>query len=240
MQCLDAPEMLPKWPSHQLGNHADPVRAAFPAPDGQLAARQVEILDPQHEALGQPQPAAIEQQADQAMGARKKAKDRRHLLPREHHRQRGRHPPARQPPQLLERSAHDVPIKKEERAEHLLLGGRGEPSLDRQVSQELPDLRRARFGRVPEIAEPDKSPGPVDIGSFRALAQMLEAQIGMQRLQQGRLVLHSGPPEVDPHTFVSTTPAAGINPAPAPGSGDGESRGSSPRPAPRLSELGGP
>jgi hypothetical protein len=70
---------------------------------------------------------------------------------------------------------------------------------------------------------------------------MLEAQIGMQRLQQGRLVLHSGPPEVDPHTFVPATPAAGINPARM-GAGirDGQSRGSPPWPAPGLSELGGP
>jgi hypothetical protein len=70
---------------------------------------------------------------------------------------------------------------------------------------------------------------------------MLEAQIGMQRLQQGRLVLHSGPPKVDPHTFVSTTPTAGIIPARMWARiRDGQSRGSPPRPAPGLSELGGP
>jgi len=61
-----------------------------------------------------------------------------------------------------------------------------------------PALRGAQFGGVPEATETDEPLGPVDIGGFGAPAQMLEAQVGLQRLQEERLVRHSGRPETTP------------------------------------------
>jgi len=46
MQRLDAPEMLPEWPPHRLGNDGDPVVAALTPPDRHLTPVQVEVLDP--------------------------------------------------------------------------------------------------------------------------------------------------------------------------------------------------
>lgn len=47
-------------------------------------------------------------------------------------------------------------------------------------------------------------------GGFGALAQMLEAQVGLQRLQEGRLVLHSGLPEMT-RQYRLPVPASRIN-----------------------------
>ena len=57
----------------------------------------------------------------------------------------------------------------------------------------------------------DEPLGPVDIGGFGAPARMLEAQVGLQRLQEGRLVLHSGLAGDDPGPIGLPVPAARIN-----------------------------
>jgi hypothetical protein len=54
------------------------------------------------------------------------------------------------------------------------------------MTQELPHLGGAHLGGVPEATETDEPLGPVDIGALGAPTQMLEAQIGLQRLQEGR------------------------------------------------------
>jgi hypothetical protein len=73
-------------------------------------------------------------------------------------------------PQRLERSAENVAGEKEQRAEGLL----------------LPHLGGAELGGVPEATETDEPLGPVDIGRFGSPTQMLEARVGLQRLQEGR------------------------------------------------------
>jgi hypothetical protein len=54
------------------------------------------------------------------------------------------------------------------------------------MTQESPHLGGPQFGGVPEATEPEEPLGPVDIGGFGAPAQMLEAQVGLQRLREGR------------------------------------------------------
>ena len=83
------------------------------------------------------------------------------------------------------KSSCTVRVEKQQRAEGLLLGGRREVSLHHQMTQELPYLGGSQFGGVPEATETDEPLGPVDLGSFGAPAQMLEAQVGLQRLQEG-------------------------------------------------------
>ena len=85
--------MLPQWLSHRFRDDGDPVFAALTPPDGQLTPLQVEVLDPQHQALGHSKRAAVQQQAHQAMGALKQFQDSRHFLRGQHHRQRGGYSP---------------------------------------------------------------------------------------------------------------------------------------------------
>jgi hypothetical protein len=87
--------------------------------------------------------------------------------------------------------ADDVAIQEQQRAESLLLSGRRQVSLLDQMTEETTHVRRAQFAGVAEPVEADEPLGPVDIGFFSAPAHVLESQIGLQRLQELRLVLHS-------------------------------------------------
>ncbi len=60
-----------------------------------------------------------------------------------------------------------------------------------QMTEEMTHVRRAQFAGVAEPAEADEPLGPVDIGFFSTPAHVLEPEIGLQRLQELRLVLHS-------------------------------------------------
>jgi hypothetical protein len=100
-------------------------------------------------------------------------------------------------------------VEKQQRAQGLRLGGRREVSLHHQITQELPHLGGAQFGGVPEATETDEPLGPVDLGGFGAPAQRLEAQVGLQRWPEGRLVLHSGLREMTPAISGSRSPPPG-------------------------------
>src|SRR5690606_16610302 len=72
-------------------------------------------------------------------------------------------------------------------------GGRREVSPHHEMSQEPPHVGRSQFGGVPEAAETDEPLGPVDIGGFGAPAQVLEAQVGLQRLPEDGQVAGCAP-----------------------------------------------
>jgi hypothetical protein len=58
-------------------------------------------------------------------------------------------------------------------------------------------LGGAQFRRRAEGHRNGRTVCPVDVGGFGAPTQMLEAQVGLQRLQKGRLVLRSDHPAMD-------------------------------------------
>jgi hypothetical protein len=75
--------------SHQLcgdlcGKHSAAISRALAAPDDDLMAREVHVLDPQAAAFQQPKPGAVQQSCDDGMRAVQLAKQARHLRSSEH------------------------------------------------------------------------------------------------------------------------------------------------------------
>ena len=52
------------------------------------------------------------------------------------------------------------------------------------MAKELSHFGSAQLGGMPEPTETDEPLGPVDVGCFGAPAQMLKAQVGLQRLEK--------------------------------------------------------
>jgi hypothetical protein len=68
--------------SRQQGH---PVALSLASAHPELAAAEVQVLDPQLETLLKPQPRSVEQQAHQAGRAPQRPQHRTYLIPGEHH-----------------------------------------------------------------------------------------------------------------------------------------------------------
>jgi len=94
------------------GQHRDPVLRALPVAHQDLAIVEVDVLDPEFEALGQAQPGAVQQACHQPLGPAHRAQQAAHLRAAQH---RGHaHRPLR-PLQLVQprqRLLQHLPVKK--------------------------------------------------------------------------------------------------------------------------------
>ena len=95
-----------------------------------------------------------------------------------------------QPSDLL---FQDSLVEKEQRTESLVLGGRSDLTLSRQMGQEGAHLFLAQVARMPLSMEADESLDPIAIGVLRAEAIMLQAQPIVHLFEQlFRLARRSG------------------------------------------------
>ena len=83
-----------------------------------------------------------------------------------------------------ELSLENLLIKKEQRAERLVLSGRGNVALDRKVSQERADLFFAHRVRMAFVVEDDETSNPIDVSLFGADAVMLNAQMPADAVEE--------------------------------------------------------
>lgn len=75
-------------------------------------------------------------------------------------------------------------IKKENRAEGLVLSGGGDTALDREMAQEGGDLGFAHLGRMAFLVEEDEAPDPIEISLLGADAVALDAQVPAHAIEQ--------------------------------------------------------
>ena len=91
----------------------------------------------------------------------------------------------------------DVAVEKQERAQRLVLGRSGNPTLDRQGAEKASDLGRAHLGGMALAVEEDVATDPPDVGFLGAptavakavrygLQKPLETAILPLRREQGR------------------------------------------------------
>ena len=73
-----------------------------------------------------------------------------------------------------ELGGENLAVKKEERAQRLVLGRRGDFPVDREAGEEALDVGRFEYRGVAVVIEADESPDPVDVGLLGPDAVVLE------------------------------------------------------------------
>jgi hypothetical protein len=167
------------------------VRRSFsPFPSRTLAVAEVQVLDPQADALHQPQPRPVEQPCHQPVGPA-------HLRHYEVGLFAGEHDgDARRPLGPLDTLdvgqlyPEHFSVEEEERRERLILTRGGDTAVCSEVREELADLGRTHLGGVALAVEEYEALDPVDVGALGADAIMLEPQAPPNLLKQRRSFCH--------------------------------------------------
>src|SRR6185436_16143237 len=81
----------------------------------------------------------------------------------------------------------DVAIEKQQRAERLILRGRGDAAVHRERAQETRHLGRPHLGWMTLAVEEDIATDPCDVCRFRASAVMAKPSGGPHAVEQARL-----------------------------------------------------
>lgn len=107
-----------------------------------------------------------------------------HLAAGQHHRQALRLAGARHPLQTADLDPQDIPIKKENRIECLILSNRRDIALLGQSGQVGCDLGLSHLERVTFVVEEDELPDPVAVGVFGTAAVVTDTDDGPDLVQQ--------------------------------------------------------
>ena len=162
----------------RLGQHHRPVLAALAVAHDEGAAAELDVLDPQLQALGDAQAGAVEQRGEQPVLARfDGGQDAADLVDAQHHRQAAR---LTRPADLLHPRqvlAQHLVVEEQQGRQRLAVRGRGHLALGGQPTEKGLDLGPGHVGRVPQLVEADEGPHPVHIGILgaRAVVQVADA-----------------------------------------------------------------
>ena len=122
MKTADLHQVALERPAETSREGRHPVTPALSLPDRELRAREVEVLDPQPQALHQTEAGSVEQRGLQPAGAVQVSQHGPDLVPRQHHGQRAADLRADSRVEALEFAVEDVTVEEEERTQRLVLG----------------------------------------------------------------------------------------------------------------------
>jgi hypothetical protein len=131
---------------HRGGQHRHAVLVALAAAYQDLVAREVDVLHAQAAALEHPEPRAIEQVRHQPGRAVKPLEKGPDLVAGEDDGQPLRPSGTHDVVQPWDLEVQDLPIEKQQGAQRLVLGGRGNVAIDGQPAQEAGELRCPHLG----------------------------------------------------------------------------------------------
>ena len=137
-----------------------PIAPALGALDPDLAALELEVLDPQPERLEQAEPAPVQEGGNEAVDAWKGVEQPADLIAREDEREVPRPPGADRGAEAFELAAGHVAVREEEGRQGLVLRGGGDPPAHGEVGEEGDDLGRAHLPGVAFPAEEDEAARP--------------------------------------------------------------------------------
>lgn len=166
--------------------HGPSILAAFTVTHGDLVTREVNILDPQAQALHQAQTSAVEhacQQPRPTIHLRQQPLD---LVARKYRRNalRPLGPYHIFHPRKIGFQHH--PIQEQQCRQRLILRAGRHMLLHRQSRQELLDLRRSHIARMTLAVRQNESPDPANIDRLRPQAVMHHPQMPPDLIQQPR------------------------------------------------------
>lgn len=130
-----------------------PARSPGPSPplaqsQSNLSPIQVDVLDPEGEAIQQPKTASLPEHPGQPLGSAQLAQHPTDLVQRQHHRQPDRHPGTRNNVADRLRPPEDLAVRELERRQGLDECRRRHPAIDCQMTQESSDLGRGSASSV--------------------------------------------------------------------------------------------
>ncbi len=135
---------------------------ALATADHDLAV-EVDILDPDAQALGEPETAAVKEVGDEAEGVGEMIEEEEDLAPGEDRREVLGPPGTLEPLELRHGAAEDVAIEEDDGTEGLVLSGGGSATLHREIIEECSEVGRAEVARVAATMVADEGPDPVGV-----------------------------------------------------------------------------
>jgi hypothetical protein len=164
-------------------------------PNEQFHAGEIDVLDPQAQAVENPQPRPIQEKSHQARHAVKAAEHGTHFVAREDNRQPFRTFGADHAFNQARLDLEHISIKEEQCGERLILGGGRNVPVNGQMREKGVDLGGAHLQRVTFVVEEDEALDPIDVGVLGADAVVTNAagladpveQLGRARRGVGRV-----------------------------------------------------
>ena len=177
VQTADPMQVARQPVARRGGEHGDAVFPALAAPDPDLVAVEVDVLDAEGEALEQAQAGPVQQQAHEARYAAQAREHRPDLGPAQDDRQALGRLGAGNAVEHVDVATVDAREEEHERAQGLLLGRGADALGDGEEREEDLDVVRTERGGVPQAgAVPHEAADPVDVGGLGAGAVVQDAQ----------------------------------------------------------------
>lgn len=177
MDFFHAGQVFPQGALQPVWKQGDPLAQAFPFTNGDLRGREIDVFNAETKALEQPQAAAVKEFAHETIFTAEMGDGRVCFFTRQDDRElrRAAHPlDAGEVGQL---AIEHLLVKKEERAEGLVLRGSGDLGINRQMTQKGGDLLFAHFEGVSLSVKEDEASNPVRIEFFGAQTVMFDPQM---------------------------------------------------------------
>ncbi len=187
----NADEMLLERLLERLGQHGHAVFGALAVAHGDLAAIEVQVLHAQAQALGQPQPRAVQHRCHEPHLAVEFVQHRRDLLRRHDHGHMSRFSSADHVAQITQRTVEYISVKKEQSGQCLVLRRGADLLLHGQMREERVDLRLAHLVGVANVVETDVALHPLAVRLLRSRAVMARLQSVVHAVHElGRFLGH--------------------------------------------------
>jgi len=173
---LDAPKVLLQGADHRPRHRRDTVFVSLPFADGDLAALEVQVFDPQAEGLQKPESSPVQQHPDQPFVAVQVRQEPRYFIDGQDNREPLGATGANDAFDPVERLLEDVLVEEQDRGESLVLCRGRNVFFDGQMREKAVDIAFGQLARVPACVELDVPANPVEVGLFRAAAVMPHPQ----------------------------------------------------------------
>jgi hypothetical protein len=161
---------------------------AFAIAHHDLLITKVEILDPQTQAIHQPQARAVEQSGHEPEGLLQSLDQAGDFVLRENHGQFARSLGASELAEVAEVDLQYVFVQEDDGIERLILRGGRDVAIDCKVTQEAIDFCGSHLGWMPFAVEKDESADPLEVSLFGPQAVMVDPQDISDRFEQLRLL----------------------------------------------------
>jgi len=162
----------------------DSLAHAFAFADADLVVAEIDVFDPEAQDFEEAEATAVEEVDHEPIIPFELGKDGPDFGAGKDDRKLRRAPDAFHAGEVLELPLEDLPIKEEEGAEGLILGGGGDAAVDGEVTEEGGNLRFAQLLGVAFAMEEDEAANPIEIRLLGADAVVFDAQMPTDTIEQ--------------------------------------------------------
>jgi hypothetical protein len=161
------------------------VVSALAAAYHDLAAIEVDVFDPQGEALQKAEAGAVQQFGDEAERGLEMLEEGEDVAHSEDRGEMVGAPGALEPDEIGDGAVEDAAVQEDDGAERLVVGGGGDVALDGKIIEESGDLGGAQIPRVAAPMEGDVGADPVGVRFFGAGREVEAAERGVDGFEEG-------------------------------------------------------